>query len=206
MFESTKNEIAAEEVRAAPTTPAMPSSLELDRQMVEAVKKDRAAFAALYDRYFQTVYSYAYRRTANHAEAEDVTAQTFQQAFEHVGTYEWRGIPFAAWLFRIASNLIVRRGTKASALTPLDETFDLASDEPDPDLALIRGERSAILRKAIATLPPDQQRALVLKFSRDLKNKEIADVMGRTEGSVKQLLHRAILSLRSRVELDSESE
>jgi len=200
MFDRTKNE-AVEEVRA---TPAAPSSLELDRQMVEAAQRDRSAFAALYDRHLQAVYSYVYRRIGNHAEAEDVTAQTFQQAFEHVATYEWRGIPFAAWLYRIASNLIVRRGTRAASLTPLDETFDLAADEPDPDHALIRAERAALLRKAIATLPPDQRRALVLKFSRELKNREIADAMGRTEGSVKQLLHRAILSLRARVEIDDD--
>jgi len=171
---------------------------------VEAAQRDRSAFAGLYDRYFHAVYSYAYRRTANHAEAEDITAQTFQQALEHVASYEWRGIPFSAWLFRIAGNLIARRGAKASTLTPLDDTFDLASDEPDPDLNLIRSERAALLHKAIATLPKDQQRALVLKFSRDLKNKEIADIMGKTEGSVKQLLHRAIIALRTRVEIEND--
>lgn len=200
MFETAKQR-TSEEVSAES---AAMSALEIDRQLVEAAQRDRSAFAALYDRYFQAVYSYAYRRSGNHAEAEDVTAQTFVQAYEHVATFEWRGIPFSAWLFRIASNLIARRGARAATLTPLDDTFDLASDEPDPDLNLIRSERAAVLHKAIATLPRDQQRALVLKFARDMKNKEIAEAMGKTEGSVKQLLHRAITSLRARVELPDE--
>ncbi len=82
--------------------------------LIAAAQNDPSAFGPLYERYVNQIYRYAYRRVGNHAEAEDVTSQTFQQALAALPGYEWRGVPFGAWLYRIAGNVIIRRGRSAN--------------------------------------------------------------------------------------------
>ena len=171
-----------------------------ERQLVEAAKADRSAFGKLYDLHFARIYSYTYYRTRNHADAEEITAQTFQQALEHIGSYEWRGVPFAAWLYRIASNLVVGQHRGRPQQTDLEAAADLRSRDILPEEAALRVERASELRAAVATLPASQQQAIVLKFAQGLRNKEIGEVMGCSEGAVKQLLHRAMENLRARME------
>jgi RNA polymerase sigma-70 factor (ECF subfamily) len=171
-----------------------------ERDLVEAARKDAAAFGKLYDLHFARIYSYAYYRTRNHADAEEVAAQTFQQALEHMGSYEWRGIPFAAWLYRIASNLIAGRHRGRLPETGLDAAAELRARDPLPEEAALEAERAREVRAAVATLPASQQQAVVLRFSQGLRNREIGEVMGCSEGAVKQLLHRAMENLRSRME------
>ncbi len=174
--------------------------LRTERELVEAARSDTSAFGKLYDLHFSRIYSYAYYRTRNHADAEEVTAQTFQQALEHIGSYEWRGIPFAAWLYRIASNIVAGRHRGRPQETDLEEAVELRSRDPLPEEEALRSERARELRAAVATLPASQQQAIVLKFSQGLRNKEIGEVMGCSEGAVKQLLHRAMETLRTRME------
>ncbi len=181
-------------------SPGPEVQLRTERDLVEAAKADVSVFGKLYDLHFDRIYSYSYYRTRNHADAEEITAQTFQQALEHIGAYEWRGIPFAAWLYRIASNLIVGRHRGRVPETGLEAAAELRSREPLPEESLLRAERARELLAAVATLPVSQQQAVVLKFSQGLRNKEIGDAMGCSEGAVKQLLHRAMETLRSRME------
>lgn len=169
--------------------------------LVEAAKRDPKEFGALYELYVDRIYRYAYRRVGTHHDAEDVTAQTFQQALAALPKYEWRGLPFGAWLFRIAANVINRRGRTGNREIPVEDVavFSFNEDmDDDPMDQVTRDELAEELRELVRTLPDDQQRALVLKFSHGLKNREIGDLMGRSEGAVKQLVHRALVNLRAR--------
>lgn len=170
-----------------------------EQELVEAAKTDMEAFAKLYDLHFDRIYSYAYHRTRSHQDAEDVTAQTFQQALEHIGSFQWRGVPFAAWLYRIASNIVAGRYRRRLPETHLEEAYDLAGADPSPEDAAMLSEQAGELRESVATLPPSQQQAVVLKFAQGLRNREIGEIMGCSEGAVKQLIHRALVGLRGRV-------
>jgi RNA polymerase sigma-70 factor, ECF subfamily len=174
--------------------------LRLERELVEAARVDREAFGKLYDLYFGQIYSYAYYRTRSRPDAEDVAAQTFQQALEHMGSYEWRGVPFVAWLYRITSNVIAGRHRRQLPETELDEAYGAVSGDPMPEQESLRLEQARELQAAVATLPASQQQAVLLKFAQGLRNREIGEIMGCSEGAVKQLLHRAMENLRSRVE------
>jgi RNA polymerase sigma-70 factor, ECF subfamily len=168
--------------------------------LVAAAQKDPAAFEPLYERYVDQIYRYTYRRVGNHAEAEDLTAQTFQQALSALPRYEWRGLPFGAWLYRIAGNLIIRhRRTRTREIAVEDVASYHVEHEWGDDLFDIVASResSSTLVDAVRRLPADQQRALVLKYARGLKNHEVGAVMGRSEGAIKQLVHRAISALRA---------
>ena len=188
-----------------PDEPRLPatvgsSSVPDEAALVAAAQRDPQAFGPLYELYVDRIYRYAYRRVGTHHEAEDITAQTFQQALQALPAYQWRGLPFGAWLFRIAGNLINRRGRGSGREIPVEDVtvlrgFDDADDDP-ADLAW-RAEEAGELVQLLKRLPPDQQRVLVLKFAHGLKNREIGDQMGRSEGAIKQLVHRALVSLRA---------
>jgi RNA polymerase sigma-70 factor, ECF subfamily len=171
--------------------------------LVAAAKRDPREFGPLYELYVDRIYRFAYRRVGTHHEAEDITAQTFQQALQALPAYEWRGLPFGAWLFRIAGNIINRRGrTSGREVAVEDVTVFSGYEETDDDPADLawRSEQAGELAEKIQRLPPDQQRVLVLKFSHGMKNREIGDLMGRSEGAIKQLVHRALVSLRATME------
>ncbi|MGA7670552.1 MAG: sigma-70 family RNA polymerase sigma factor [Nitrolancea sp.] len=174
-----------------------------EAELIEAAQNDPTAFGPLYERYVDRIYRYAYRRVGNHADAEDVTSQTFQQALAALPDYEWRGVPFGAWLYRIAGNVITRRGRSSNREITVEDVTSLSQEraEDDEDPAEIVAERQENeLTDALRQLPLDQQRVIVLRFSRDMKNREIGEVMGRSEGAVKQLLHRAMIALRATLE------
>jgi RNA polymerase sigma-70 factor, ECF subfamily len=189
---------------------ARPHEFADEAELVAAAKRNPADFGPLYERYVDQIYRFAYRRTGNHADAEDVTSQTFQQALAALPSYEWRGLPFGAWLYRIASNIVHRRGRVSSRETPVEDVAiyargeDFAGDDPADIVG--RSSEADELVQAIRQLPPDQQRALVLKFARGLKNREIGDLMDRSEGAIKQLVHRAMLNLRAVMESHNVSE
>lgn len=170
-----------------------------ERALVDAAKASREGFGLLYDRYVAQVYRYAYARTGSHQDAEDVTSETFRRALEHIESYEWHGSPFLAWLYRIAGNTIVDRHRKERPQEPLDQAIRLADGASPPDEVAVARDEAGYLWSAVAALPRDQRRAVVLRFSYGLKGKEIARVMGRTEASVKQLLYRATVSLREKI-------
>jgi RNA polymerase sigma-70 factor, ECF subfamily len=168
--------------------------------LVAAAQRDPRDFGPLYELYVDRIYRYAYRRVGTHHEAEDITAQTFQQALQALPNYQWRGLPFGAWLFRIAGNIINRRGRTSGREVAVEDVTVFSGYEPtddDPADHVWRNEQASELSSMITKLPPDQQRVLVLKFSHGLKNREIGDLMGRSEGAIKQLVHRALVALRA---------
>ncbi len=177
--------------------------LDDDTALVRAAEGDAEAFGVLYERYVGRIYNYIYYRTGNQYDAEDLTARVFFRAMHHVKHYQNRGLPFSAWLYRIAHNLVANwhRDNSRRPEIPLDEGIMPAHQpEEHPEAALLQNEESERLLVLIRKLPPDRQHMLILKFVEHLSNAEIGQIMGRTEGAVKSLYHRTLLSLRCEIE------
>lgn len=179
-----------------------------DNRLAERAVLDTVAFAELYDRYLPRVYRYAYRRLGVHADAEDLTAQTFQRALEAIERYEPRGAPFGAWLFRIAHNLVVDRYRARRGDVPLDGSI---ADPPDlglppPEAALVAREEASAAWAAVGLLPPLQRRAVTLRFGQDLSHADVGRRIGRSEAATKQLVYRAMQTLRARLGAEEGSQ
>ena len=170
-----------------------------DRLLVEAAQKDPSRFAELYELNFARVYGYIARRVGDRDTAQDLTSDVFHKALANIHSFEWRGVPFAGWLLRIASNMIVdrsKRGTKE--ITGQDDLADLPDPAAKPKL--VEADECARLFLLVDQLPQDQRRVIGMRFAEEKSIREIAQVLGRTEGAVKQLQFRALQNLRSRME------
>jgi RNA polymerase sigma-70 factor, ECF subfamily len=171
-----------------------------ERLLVEAAQKDPARFAELYENNFERVYAYVVRRVGrDRAETEDLTSEVFHHALANLKRFEWRGIPFAAWLFRIAANLISDRWQRRGREQIADEPGRIES-APASGVELEEVERRATLYRLVDTLPAEQRRVVVLRFVEQKSIKEVAREIRKTEGAVKQLQFRALTSLRARME------
>lgn len=175
-----------------------PVNTEPDEVLVVRARDDRDVFGVLYERHVRRIYNYVYYRTGSVAEAEDLTARTFFQAMNNLHRYQVQGVPFSAWLFRIAHNLVANwhRDTGRHRASSIEEIADLPSEREGPDDRAEATEERFELRQAVRRLRPDRQQLLILKFVEGLSNEEIATVMGRSEGAVKALLHRTVKTLR----------
>jgi len=171
---------------------------EKDEVLAERAKTDREAFGILYERHARRIYNYVYYRTSSVADAEDLTARTFYQALSNLHRYKVQGVPFSAWLFRIAHNLVANwhRDTGRHRSVPLDGLHELPNVSDDPPRMAESLEECRELRAVLRRLPADRQQLLILKFVERMPNAQIATVMGRTEGAVKALLHRTIENLK----------
>lgn len=169
-----------------------------DATLVERAKVDKEAFAPLYERYVDKIYRYIYYRTGNEADAEDLTARVFFRALLHIGDYEERGHPFSAWLYRIAHNLVANwhRDHSRHPVLTLEDMASWQVKEKGPEaMATLLDDKEALL-DAIRRLPADRRELLILKFVEQLTNAEIGAIMGRSEGAIKSLYHRTLVSLR----------
>lgn len=174
------------------------SSREEERALVERAGEDLDAFGKLYEQNVRKIYNYIYYRTGNYQDAEDLTARVFQRAIKHIGRYEDKGVPFSAWLYRIAHNLVANwhRDRSRRPVVPLDEKLLIPSGPKHPEAQTIEREEVDVLLGYIRELPEDRQQLLILKFVERLSNAEIGEIMGRTEGAIKSLYHRTLTSLR----------
>jgi RNA polymerase sigma-70 factor (ECF subfamily) len=161
------------------------------------------AFGALYERHVGRIYNYIYYRTGNPHDAEDLTARVFYRAMRHIPKYQQRGLPFSAWLYRIAHNLVANwhRDNSRRPEIPLDEHLWVYHRGEHPEISLLQSEERERLMKIIHKLPAERQQLLILKFVEHLSNAEIGQIMGRTEGAVKSLYHRTLLALRDDLEI-----
>jgi len=164
-----------------------------EQALVEAAKKDPSSFAALYEAHFGRIYAFVAHRVRDRSIAEDLTAEVFRRALAAIGGFEWRGVPFAAWLYRIAANEIADHASKAAREQGSIELGEPAHDES----GLI--EHRATLFRLVDDLPGDQRRVIVMRFAEERSIREIAGTLGRSEGAVKQLQWRALQTLRSRM-------
>lgn len=166
-----------------------------ERLLVEAAQEDPARFAELYEINFERVYAYVVRRVRDRDAAEDLTSEVFQKALANLPRFQWRGAPFAAWLFRIASNVIADRYKNAGKESPVDDQGIMASTE----INFEEVERRAQLFRLVGGLPADQRRVIAMRFAEEKSIREIAHELGRSEGAVKQLQFRGLQNLRAQL-------
>jgi len=184
-----------------------------EQVLVAAAQGDPSRFAELYEINFGRVYAFVSRRVANRQDAEDLTAEVFHEALRNLARFEWRGLPFAAWLLGIAAHLLADRWRRAAKRKSLlgeipDQTHreDEHTDLPVIDQASVGAritdskiEQCAILYELVDELPPDQRLIIVRRFVDQKSVRDIAVELGRSEGAVKQLQFRAIQNLRTRI-------
>ena len=167
-----------------------------ERILIEEAKRDRRRFGELYELHFERVYAFIGRRVRDRAAVQDLTSDVFRKALEGLDRFEWRGAPFAAWLFRIASNAIADHRQRATRETT---GSDLDAEKGSVPRAADSIESRAALYRLVRDLPDDQRRVIQLRFAEEKGIREIAETIGRSEGAVKQLQYRAIRSLRERM-------
>jgi RNA polymerase sigma-70 factor (ECF subfamily) len=186
---------------AAATALQRASSQEVRRLVDRAQQGDREALEELYLLHFDRIYSYLHMSVGNRHDAEDLTTQTFLKMLESIGKFRWRAAPFSAWLFRIAHNLAMDHFRATKRWQPEEEV-----PEPDPGEGSAAEEEAleSIGRKSmlelIENLSPEQQQVLTLKFVFNFSNGEAATILGKTEGAIKSLQHRALASLQRQFE------
>ena len=165
--------------------------------LVEAARTDRAAFGQLYDRYFDAIYNYIYRRVGDQEAAEDLTSATWERALAAIERYEVRGLPFAAWLYRIAGNLVANHHRRRSLRhhVPFDASYGHGSAEFQG-----RAEDEQTVRVALDKLADSDQEVLALAYFAGLAPQEMANVLGCSLAAVHKRLHRARVRLREQIE------
>jgi RNA polymerase sigma-70 factor (ECF subfamily) len=170
-------------------------------QLVERAATEPEAFGELYERHVRKIYNYIFYRTGNHHDAEDLTARVFHRALKHVGRFEDKGVPFSAWLYRIAHNLVANfhRDRGRRPVVPLEDFIAFTGVGEHQETYAINMEERRMLLTAVRRLPDDRQQLLILKFVERLPNAEIGQIMGRTEGAIKSLYHRTLNALRDEV-------
>lgn len=168
---------------------------EEERKLVEAAQRDRRRFMDLYERHFERVYAFALRRVGRREEAEDVTSEVFHRALSNIEKFEWRGVPFAAWLFQIASNEISNRRQRAAREKGSPITKELEAKGAGAEEV----EHQARIFRLVDGLPEAQRQVVKMRFAEEKSIREIAGALGKSEGAVKQLQFRALESLREKV-------
>lgn len=165
---------------------------------VEAAKTDPDAFGEIYERYVDRIYNYIYHRVGNVHDAEDLTSRTFYRALSHLSSYEDKGVPFSAWLYRIAHNLVANwhRDRGRRPVVALDDVVLRARADLHPESLAELSDDARLLAEAIEHLDGVRRELLVLKFAEGLSNAEIGKIIGRSEGAIKSLYHRTLLALR----------
>jgi RNA polymerase sigma-70 factor (ECF subfamily) len=163
---------------------------------------DRDALEELYLIHFDRIYSYLHVSVGNRHDAEDLTTQTFLKMLEKIGSFRWQSAPFSAWLFRIAHNLAMDHFRARRRWQPEEEVPEPPAHEAEPsaELEAMRTIGRESMLKMIEKLSPEQQQVLTLKFVFNLPNAEVAAILDKTEGAVKSLQHRALVSLQKQVE------
>ncbi len=168
-----------------------------DVEDVRAAQVDRAAFDVLYRRYLDRVYGYAFYQLGDHHDAEDATERTFMAALRALPGFREEGATFRAWLFRIAHNTLANahRTRRRRRTEPLPEGLERAAPNADPAGLVLEAEEARRVLHAVAELPDDRRQVVLLRFVDGLSSREIGQVMDRSEGAARVLLHRALRDL-----------
>lgn len=182
--------------------------LDVEQSIIERAKTDPQAFGIIFDKYYPKILAFTVRRTNDIAVAEEIVSKTFVSALKGLDKFRWRGISIEAWLFRIAINELRMHFRRSTPMVSLDELYDQDGFEPasDYDLAqetleaqdkLVRHQQFVHAQEIISRLPEKYQNVLVLRFAEQKKISEIAQIVGKKEGTVKSLLSRGLARLRS---------
>jgi len=172
-----------------------------ERGLVEAAQSDPTNFDALYELHFERVYAFAASRVRDRTTAEDVTSEVFQKALANLSSYEWRGVPFVAWLLRIAANAIVDQAKRDAREFPSpDDSLEIPA-HPDVQASELRAvEHRAQLFRFVGQLPEVQKQVVYGRFVEQRSIRELAEQLGKSEGAIKQLQLRAVQKLRAQME------
>jgi len=181
--------------------------LNEERELVKKAKKDPEAFGKLYDKYYSQIFGYILKRVANLDIAKDICSETFLKALKNIWKFRWKNISFGAWLYRIANNEIAnffrKRKYKLVSLEKISEPIDGGN----PEIELIEAEKKIKeyqdflkIQKEISKLEIKYQEVITLRFFEKKKIKEIAEILGKREGTIKSLLHRGLEKLRENFE------
>jgi len=170
-----------------------------EESLVQRAKQhDQEAFAQLYDEYFDKIYRYVALKIGDRIEAEDMTQQVFLKALQSISSFKWKGVPFSAWLYRIAHNQVVDylRRNKRRPATLFDESLVSSDSENNPQLMAERNIDTERLLSATQRLTDAQREVISLRFTGELSTAQVAEIMGKSQGAVKALQHSAIVALR----------
>jgi len=171
--------------------------------LINAAKKDPMEFGKLYEIYIDRIYNYIYFRVGDAHDAEDITARVFFKALKSISSYKHMGLPFSAWLYRIAHNLVANHHRDHSRLKEisLESIPDpvLPQKHDYPEVTMQKKDEASLLLALISDLPPVRQELISLKFLDKLSNAEIGKILRKSEGAVKSLYHRTLLELREKI-------
>lgn len=175
---------------------------EEERELVKKAQKgDSKAFGNLYDKYLPSIYRFIILKIGNRADAEDLSHQVFLNAWQGIHNYEFQGFPFSSWLYRIANNSVIDFWrTKKNPLNIETIPEDSLKDDPRMDLALDKKMDIETIKKAISKLEGDQQDIVIMKFVNELSNKEIAQILNKTEGTIRVIQHRALKQIKKHLD------
>ncbi len=191
----------------APASSTTDSAEHIRSLVARAQQGDRAAIEELYLIHFDRIYGYLHVSVGNRHDAEDLTTQTFLKMLESIGKFRWQKAPFSAWLFRIAHNLAMDHFRARRRWQPEEDVPEPpGSEEPSAEAEAMQSIGRQSMRELIETLSPEQQQVLTLKFVFNFPNAEVATILGKTEGAVKSLQHRALASLQKQVAHDKTSD
>jgi RNA polymerase sigma-70 factor (ECF subfamily) len=188
------------------TAPMSAAELKSEEELVKRAQHDRQAFGELYEIYYQRIFNFALKRTANVQLSLDITSATFLKALNQIKKYRWRDVPFGAWLYRIASNEINDyyrkqngRITSIDEISELADTTDYADEINHAEEELSQHEEFLQLHEKIAELPEMYQEVITLKFFEKKKIREMVKILGKKEGTIKSLLHRGLEKLKDKM-------
>ena len=181
------------------STPAHESE---DYLVQQAIKRDRAAFTALYEHCVDRVYRHVYYRVSSHADAEDITQEAFVKAWQSIDRYKRTGAPFVSWIITIAGNLVIDHYRKEQRVVVTDEIYEVKPAEQiqDPAREAEVNFNNAIIKEAILKLKGDKQKVILLHFIDGLTYEEIAKTLNKSEGAIRVIQYRALGELRSLLE------
>jgi RNA polymerase sigma-70 factor, ECF subfamily len=190
----------AEEATRAPVRAGKESTEEVRRLVERAQDGDRTALEELYLLHFDRIYSYLHMSVGNRHDAEDLTTQTFLKMLESIKQFRWKAAPFSAWLFRIAHNLAMDHFRATRRWQPEEEVPEpVGESEPSAEVAALHSIGRQSMLDLIEGLSQEQQQVLTLKFVFNLPNAEVGTILGKTEGAIKSLQHRALVSLQKHI-------
>jgi len=178
------------------------------KEEVELVQKaqrgERESFGMLYETYLPKIYRFVYLKVSHRGDAEDITHQVFMKAWENIGSFRFQGFPFSSWLYRIAQNAVIDFYRTSKPSLSLEETneSDLGKDDTR-ETAFDTKEELREIMKAVKKLKPDEQSVVIMRFVDELSNREAALALGKTEGAVRVIQHRALKQLRKHIEHDT---
>jgi RNA polymerase sigma-70 factor (ECF subfamily) len=174
--------------------PAASGTVDLREDLLvdRARRGDADAFGRLYELHLDRIYRYVYYRVGSSNEAEDLTEHVFLKAWEAIGRYESRGLPFGAWLYRMAHNAVIDHYRARRLTTPIDETLDLEDERQNPVASAEALFDREVLKVAVRRLNADQQTVILLRFTEGLSHAEVGKILGKSEGAVRVIQHRAL--------------